>query len=157
MTVADGVGGWVESGVNPAIYSRKLCKNIKIATTADLAKYERKPEDLVKYSWQNNQELGSSTLVVVTLPTKGKELFASYVGDSGYCILRRETPGSSKLRVVHESKAQQRQFNFPYQLGWEKNGDHPDLAKNEKHTVEAGDFVVTGTDGLFDNMSAAQI
>ena len=26
--MADGVGGWAESGVDPAIFSKKLCKNI---------------------------------------------------------------------------------------------------------------------------------
>lgn len=26
MCVADGVGGWAESGVDPAIYSKKLCQ-----------------------------------------------------------------------------------------------------------------------------------
>lgn len=25
MSVADGVGGWTEMGINPAMYSRKLC------------------------------------------------------------------------------------------------------------------------------------
>lgn len=25
LCVADGVGGWAESGVDPAIYSKKLC------------------------------------------------------------------------------------------------------------------------------------
>ena len=28
IAVADGVGGWAESGVDPAIYSRNLCLNI---------------------------------------------------------------------------------------------------------------------------------
>ena len=26
LAVADGVGGWADSGVDPAFYSRKLCK-----------------------------------------------------------------------------------------------------------------------------------
>jgi len=26
LSVADGVGGWAEQGVDPAIYSKKLCK-----------------------------------------------------------------------------------------------------------------------------------
>jgi protein phosphatase PTC7 len=28
LAVADGVGGWAESGIDPAIFSRKLCVNI---------------------------------------------------------------------------------------------------------------------------------
>ena len=157
MTVADGVGGWAESGVNPAIYSRKLCKNIKLATTSDLRKYEKDTAALVKYSWENNQELGSSTLVVVTLPSQGKELFTTYVGDSGYCILRRKNPASTELNIVYESKAQQKGFNFPLQLGCGQNGDHPEVGKTQSHEVQTGDFVVLGSDGLFDNINAAQI
>jgi len=29
LAVADGVGGWAESGVDPAIFSRRLCVNIE--------------------------------------------------------------------------------------------------------------------------------
>ena len=28
IALADGVGGWAESGIDPAKYSRQLCKNI---------------------------------------------------------------------------------------------------------------------------------
>jgi len=28
LSVADGVGGWAESGVDPALYSKNLCKLI---------------------------------------------------------------------------------------------------------------------------------
>ena len=28
LAVADGVGGWIESGVDPANFSRELCANI---------------------------------------------------------------------------------------------------------------------------------
>ena len=28
LAVADGVGGWAESGIDPAIFSKRLCKNI---------------------------------------------------------------------------------------------------------------------------------
>ena len=36
IAVADGVGGWAESGVDPAIFSRRLCANIeKLALEAD--------------------------------------------------------------------------------------------------------------------------
>ena len=28
IAMADGVGGWADQGVDPAIFSRQLCKNI---------------------------------------------------------------------------------------------------------------------------------
>lgn len=36
IAVADGVGGWAESGIDPAIYSRRLCKLVN-----DLAATEK--------------------------------------------------------------------------------------------------------------------
>jgi len=29
LAVADGVGGWNERGIDPALFSRELCKNLK--------------------------------------------------------------------------------------------------------------------------------
>lgn len=29
MAVADGVGGWNDRGVDPALFSRELCKNLR--------------------------------------------------------------------------------------------------------------------------------
>ena len=34
LGVADGVGGWVDSGVNPADFSRRLCRNMARAAAA---------------------------------------------------------------------------------------------------------------------------
>ena len=35
IAVADGVGGWAESGVDPADYSRSLCKHIDTLVQSD--------------------------------------------------------------------------------------------------------------------------
>ena len=115
----------------------------------------RSPFLLLKESWQKNQELGSSTLVVVTLPTDGAKIYSSYIGDSGYCILRETR--SSVYEVVFQSKSQQRRFNFPYQLGWEQNGDHPESALNLSHDVKHQDIVVLGTDGVLDNLDPKSV
>ena len=29
LSVADGVGGWAESGIDPALYSKLLCENVR--------------------------------------------------------------------------------------------------------------------------------
>lgn len=156
LAVADGVGGWNRHGIDPAIYSRKLCSNIEdFCSKNSVEEWEKNPHKLIQESWKNNQEIGSSTLVVVTLPRKGSKIYASNVGDSGFVILRnslQEDKKTQKLEVVHASEAQQFEFNFPYQLGWGRNGDHPEVAFNSEHEVKDGDWVVVGSDGLFDNM-----
>lgn len=101
-------------------------------------------------SWKRNQEVGSSTLVIVTFPEEEKRIYTSLVGDSGYCILRKDDQG--RYQVIFESKSQQRRFNFPMQLGWNTNGDNPRVAKNEEHDVNSGDLVILGTDGVLDNL-----
>jgi len=41
LVVADGVGGWAESGVDPAIYSKRLCAIIDdLSTNNKDDKYE---------------------------------------------------------------------------------------------------------------------
>jgi len=155
MAVADGVGGWTNQGINPANYSRKLCKNIEsICAQSPSVDYLRNPVDLIHGAWKDNQELGSSTLVVVTMPDDENKIYASYVGDSGYCILRLS--GTDYFPVV-ESRPQQKGFNFPRQLGWGNCGDSPKVAANYCHTVQNGDIVVLGTDGVFDNLSPKQV
>ena len=39
IAVADGVGGWAESGIDPAKFSRLLCKNIAGLCAMDEDKY----------------------------------------------------------------------------------------------------------------------
>jgi len=154
LSVADGVGGWADHGVDPAFYSRKLCKNVGELTTKDWGKYEKNPKQLVADCWAENQEDGSSTLVIVTLPESGNKIYSSYIGDSGYMILRRE---ESANKIVHVSKSQQKGFNFPFQLGWGRNGDSPNSALSYSHEVKSGDMVILGTDGLFDNLDEYDI
>lgn len=115
----------------------------------DWVKFKKNPKALIKQAWEANQELGSSTLVVLTLPEDENKIYASYVGDSGYVILGEK---SNKYKVEFESKSQQKGFNFPFQLGWNGNGDRPEVALTFEHKVNNGDIVVVGTDGLFDNM-----
>ena len=114
-----------------------------------------RPHKLMMASWAANRELGSSTLVIVSLPAVESKLYTAYIGDSGYCILRR---GSSQdYEVLFQSKSQQRNFNFPYQLGWSTNGDHPDLAVELSHDVQHHDIVIVSTDGVLDNLDPVSV
>jgi protein phosphatase PTC7 len=106
-------------------------------------------------SWKRNQEVGSSTLVVVTLQMDGPMLHSSYVGDSGFCILRKAEDGA--YAIVFQSLSQQRRFNFPMQLGWNLNGDSPLVAINGTHEVKSDDIVIVGSDGLLDNINYQQV
>lgn len=114
--------------------------------------YLKNPHELMTESWKNNQEIGSSTLVIVTFPQDESRIYTSLVGDSGYCILRKGENDNKKYSLFYESKSQQRRFNFPYQLGWSLNGDSPRVANNADHEVKEGDIVILATDGVLDNL-----
>ena len=60
------------------------------------------------------------------------------------------------MTQTFRSEEQQYRFNFPYQCG--TNCELPYKAFDNEHEVVAGkDFVVMGTDGLFDNLYDADI
>jgi len=72
VAVADGVGGWADSGVDPALYSRALCRNINSIylssvernDTSALSSVLNKPQDLLIEAAGETRERGSSTAVV---------------------------------------------------------------------------------------------
>ena len=78
------------------------------------------------------------------------------LGDSGYVIYQASTAKVDDedkvfLQKLFRSQEQQYRFNFPYQCG--TGCDLPHAAFDNMHEVTPGkDFVVMGTDGLFDNL-----
>ena len=47
LVVADGVGGWADHGVDPGLYSKKLCSIIGEKVDKNLAAYIDNPEKLL--------------------------------------------------------------------------------------------------------------
>mmetsp|Transcript_7050 Transcript_7050/g.11868 ORF Transcript_7050/g.11868 Transcript_7050/m.11868 type:complete len:121 (+) Transcript_7050:262-624(+) len=90
LAVADGVGGWAESGVDPAIFSKKLCSlidtNFALPDRQDF--YLASPKQLLVDSVNENRETGSSTCVIVTLDPEAPVIQTVNMGDSGYVIIK---------------------------------------------------------------------
>ena len=119
LAVADGVGGWAESGIDPAIFSKRLCKNIdELVKKSD--GYINDPNRLIIDAVSQNHETGSSTCVVVTLDKYKPLLYTANLGDSGYMLLRKS---GLDLIQIFKSKEQTHSFNFPFQVG--TGGDDP--------------------------------
>ncbi len=147
LCIADGVGGWNEVGVDSAKYSRKLIDNLKNTFHADPEIYSRNPKSLSVKAVKENNEIGSSTLVVATIDPVTNKLNTSNLGDSGFLIL---TPKNGIFAKKFKSEEQQHSFNFPFQVG--TNGDNPELADFKDIRVNKGDIIIMGSDGLFDNV-----
>ncbi|XP_055817678.1 probable protein phosphatase 2C 55 [Solanum dulcamara] len=140
--VADGVGGWGKKGVDSGEYSRELMKNAELA----IHKQSSSAIDLMKVlneAFSNTKSKGSSTACILTL--SDDTLHAVNVGDSGFVVIREGL-------IVYKSKIQQSRFNCPFQLGIGRTSDDPSVAEKISVPVIAGDMIVLGTDGLFDNV-----
>ena len=84
--VADGVGGWAEVGVDPALFSKQLVLDIQILFNQN--KTETLKNILVE-SVKVNPHTGSSTAVLVKIdPEQNNLIRTTNLGDSGYVHYR---------------------------------------------------------------------
>ncbi|PNY29207.1 Protein phosphatase 2C, mitochondrial [Tolypocladium capitatum] len=163
--VADGVGGWVDSGVDPADFSHGLCDYM-----ADVA-YQHDParsppltaRRLMQKGYDavcNDRSLhsGGSTACVAIAAPDGT-LDVANLGDSGFLQLR--------LNAVNAySEPQTHAFNTPFQLslipprlaarmaafGGTQLSDLPRDADVSQHYLRHGDVLMLATDGVLDNL-----
>ncbi|XP_057528565.1 probable protein phosphatase 2C 80 isoform X3 [Amaranthus tricolor] len=140
--VADGVGGWADVGVDAGFYSRLLMSNSVTAILED-SNNGVDPAKILEKAHAETNVIGSSTACIIALTDKG--IHAINLGDSGFIVIRDGT-------TVFRSPAQQYGFNFPYQLASGTGGDLPSSGQVFSFSVAAGDVIVAGTDGLFDNL-----
>ncbi|KAI1425392.1 protein serine/threonine phosphatase 2C [Xylaria sp. FL1777] len=164
--VADGVGGWEESGVDPADFAHSFCDYMASAAhehrssggdppLAPRALMQRGYDDVVK---DRSIHAGGSTATVAVASEDGK-LEVANLGDSGFVHLR--------LNAVHSySEPQTHAFNTPYQLsivpasmlaraaafGGAQLCDYPKDADVTQHDLKHGDILVFASDGVWDNL-----
>ncbi|KAI1757085.1 protein serine/threonine phosphatase 2C [Xylaria castorea] len=164
--VADGVGGWEESGVDPADFAHSLCDYMASAAygyksggneppLAPRVLMQRGYDDVCK---DRSIHAGGSTASIAIANEEGK-LEVANLGDSGFVHLR--------LNAVHTySEPQTHAFNTPYQLsivpasmlaraaafGGAQLCDYPKDADVTQHTLKHGDIIVLASDGVWDNL-----
>lgn len=169
--VADGVGGWVEQGIDPSAFSEGLCRYM--AHTA--GKWEEQGEQgklssrkLLQAGYDGVSEDdeitgGGSTACVAIGRTDGTFEVAN-LGDSGFAHYRPNAMAFFSPPQVHA-------FNTPYQLskytqallrqyqdfGGEPLRDKPQDAAVSRHKVQHGDILVFGTDGVWDNLNSSDV
>ncbi|KAF9907030.1 hypothetical protein EC991_011334 [Linnemannia zychae] len=130
LGVADGVGGWSELGVDPALFSWALMNNAEnIARLTDCVPPEVDPFPTAGAGNERNildaqtildgaynelvqsgtVEAGSSTACILSLCKTTGTLRASNLGDSAFLLIRDN-------KCIYESPSQQHFWNCPYQL-----------------------------------------
>ncbi|KAI1376345.1 protein serine/threonine phosphatase 2C [Hypoxylon crocopeplum] len=162
--IADGVGGWEDSGVDPADFSHGFCDYMASAA------YEHKLDtreslltarSLMQRGYDDvcrDVHAGGSTASVAIAGEDGT-LEVANLGDSGFVHLR--------LNAVHSySEPQTHAFNTPYQLsivpasmlaraaafGGAQLCDYPKDADVTQHALKHGDILIFASDGVWDNL-----
>ena len=152
--VADGVGGWAAHGVDSGMYARELMLAAReYSAPRQEAGEDVQPLDILQASYAHvsrRRDLGSATACIVSIVGSGASarVETANLGDSGLMHLRKSVAG---WEVVARSTEQQHTFNCPIQLGSE-SADVPSDAQLMSHAVYDGDFLICGTDGIFDNL-----
>jgi protein phosphatase PTC7 len=151
MGVADGVGGWADSGVNPAEYSRRFMEVAKAYLEGKEgyapASAALSPEPLVdprgalNAAHMHTRVPGSATAVVMQLDRKTRKLAAANLGDSGFFVARAG-------RIAVKSKPLQHFFDCPLQFGaypeYVEATDSAEQAELFLIPLQVGDVIVAG-------------
>lgn len=144
ISVADGVGGWTLSGVDPSRYAWELMNYVK--KEAEAAP-ERNAFEILNKSAEQCKEIGSSTCVLMVLDPVSGVADTINVGDSGFFVYRMI---NGKLELVVKSQEVLHGFNFPFQLGTE--GDQVSTGDKKKVNLMKDDWVLAYSDGFSDNL-----
>ena len=149
IAVADGVGGWNDVGVDPALFSRELCRNVwdQFTHQRNLGRLDVK--EILVEAVKKTKSKGSSTFVMAGLDPDSQGIMKTInLGDSGFIIAR--PTGDRDLKLIYRSPDQLYGFDFPFQCG--TNCDLPTDADTRVHVVKNKDLVILASDGIFDNV-----
>jgi len=147
FAVFDGVGGWTATGVDASEYSNKLARATQEAYENENIK---DPIELMQYAFEQAKDTtGTSTACILTL-SDDLQLQAANLGDSRFIVVREN-------KILLCSEDQQIEWNMPYQIGSSSNMTPKVHAKNYCISLKSEDYIVIGTDGLFDNLCHSEI
>ncbi|CAL4965449.1 unnamed protein product [Urochloa decumbens] len=138
---------WAEKDVNPALFSRELMRNSSNFLNDE--EVNRDPQSLLMKAHAATSSIGSATVIIAMLEKTGTLKIAS-VGDCGLKIIR-------KGQVMFSIYPQEHYFDCPYQISSEAVGQtYQDAVVCSVNLME-GDTIVSGSDGLFDNIFDQEI
>lgn len=176
LGIADGVGGWEDSGVDPSHFSQAFmyycdafvreAKALPLPVSIMEAGYRGVThEDGVlagkSCDWIESRVLippGSSTACIITLDASDGVLNAANLGDSTFIVVRDS-------KVIHAQPSQTHYFNAPRQLsklppGSRSDGSFHDLPKHSdlaRLELQHDDILILTTDGFSDNVFHAEL
>lgn len=143
--VADGVGSWRAEGILPVGYARSILqKSVEMVRVGKTGL-----RDLLTQAYRETEKEsipGSTTVDLVRIV--GNQAKGIHLGDSGVMIIRDN-------QVVFQTNPLQSRFNYPYQLG--AGHQTPADADLWQFSLKNKDWIIVGSDGLFDNLYPREI
>jgi len=173
LGVADGVGTWHARGVDPARYPAALLTGARAAAAS--TRLPARALAAGAAAAAAAREAGSAAAAVVRLARArgaaaaggggggGGEVRAAGVGDCAVLLLRRRA-GERHWALAARLQPQQRDFNWPRQLGWAADApagafDAAASAATLRFASGAGEdlLVIAASDGLTDNVDEEEL
>jgi serine/threonine protein phosphatase PrpC len=150
MVLADGVGGWVSRGIDPALWSHVMVWEVSSAFQK-----MRDPLLAVRTGLARCRLAGSCTLACLALQKDGR-VIAYNIGDSAWLHVRDGRILSKSNRTLREGS------KTPRQLGRNLDGnlhgsDIPEDGTIDELEVESGDLLVLTSDGVLSLIDAATL
>lgn len=146
LGLADGVGGWAQYNVDPRQFPEKLMEEVHSVFREG---YSNDLQELLGTAFESSKHVTGSSTVVMAMLDKNDTLRTLNLGDSGFRVIRDH-------QILYATKEQQHAPNKPFQLGTSCE-DTPESGVVEHMKLRAGDMIVFGSDGLFDNLFDDQI
>lgn len=146
--VFDGVSGATKEK-GKKLYSRSLADSMKKKSgKAGLSVKEIQEYMLEAKELADEEGTGASTAVVASIG-EDNVLRAVNLGDSVCLVLRDGAVAARTREIIHY-------FDCPYQLG-DDSPDRPRDGTTLQAEIFKGDIIVAGSDGVFDNLSDADV
>ncbi|KAJ7709909.1 phosphatase 2C-like domain-containing protein [Mycena rosella] len=185
LGIADGVGGWIDQGIDSSMFSQALMyyahghfengwagepeidPTLEAPVEASPEGVEMTPSECLDLAYHDvlgdeSIEAGSSTACLLTLNSATGVLRSVNLGDSGFCVIRSSS-------MFYNARPQTHGFNTPKQLAKLQSArgrnfgsrgslrDMPRVAETWDTRVRDGDIVILYTDGLSDNVFPAEM
>jgi protein phosphatase PTC7 len=143
LCVADGVGGYAQSGVDPAIFTREVAQGAmrfldKHPFSSALATLDAGFKSAKKFD-------GGCPVTLATIIGPNRASILN-LGDCGIIVLRGG-------EILYRTTEQQHYFNCPYQLP----SDLPTAGLRAELDLRENDVFLAASDGVFDNVEDAAI
>ncbi|PQQ06555.1 putative protein phosphatase 2C 26 isoform X2 [Prunus yedoensis var. nudiflora] len=142
IAVADGVLGWAEQDVDPSLFPKELMANVSCLVGDE--EVNNNPQILIGKAHAATFLQVLLRRIVAMLERNGISKIAN-VGDCGLKVIREG-------KINFSTSPQEHYFDCPYQLSSEAvSQTYLDAMVSSIELME-GDTIVTGSDGLFDNV-----